>query len=89
MVLSVVYIRRREGGSGRGRGASGDTLLYFLQAFTVLARDARMQEAVISNFWNKHWLQMNEAVVRFNLLNARRYATFGGLHGIYENKAKP
>ena len=67
----------------------GFALLYFFQAFIVLTVDARMQEAVVPNFWNKHGLQMNETVVRFNLVNARRCTTFRGLQSICQNKANP
>ena len=80
---------RKRGREGERERSLGVTRYFvFLQAFTVFARDARMQEAVVSNFWNKHWLQMNETVVRFNLVNTRR-ATFRGLQSIHENKANP
>lgn len=65
------------------------SLLLLLQAFAVLTGDARIQEAVVSNFWNKHRLQMNETVVRFNLVNTWCYATFRGFLNICENKANP
>lgn len=87
MVLSVVYIRRGEGEREKPRG---DTLLYFFASiYSSCQRCKNTGRAVISNFCNKHWLQVNEAVVRFNLVNTRCYATFRGLHSIRENKAKP
>lgn len=63
-------------------------IFIFLQAFTVLAADARMQATGVSNFWNKHGLQMNEAVVRFNLVHTGCRATFRGLQSIPEKKSK-
>lgn len=49
----------------------GDAPLhFFLQAFTVF--QPAMQECkrlLFLTFRNKHWLQMNETVVRFNLVN--------------------
>lgn len=47
------------------------------------------KRAAVSYSWNKHWLQMNETVVRFDLVNTWRRATFTGLRSIYENKANP
>lgn len=77
--------------TGKGREKpQGDTLLYFFASiYSSCQRCKNTRRAVISNFRNKHWLQVNEAVVRFNLVNARCYATFRGLHSICENKAKP
>lgn len=69
VVCGVHQKKRKRGREREGEKPRGDAVLYFLQAFTVFAGDARMQEAVVSNFWNKHWLQMNETVVRFDLVN--------------------
>lgn len=65
--------REREREQEKEREPQGDAVLFCFfpsrKHLQFFCRDARMQEAVISNFWNKRRLQMNETVVRFNLVN--------------------
>lgn len=68
----VSCVHQKESEKERAREASGRcnvSFFFFCKRLQLFAGDARTQEAVVSNFWNKHWLQMNETVVRFNLVS--------------------
>lgn len=70
-VVSCVHQKEREKEREREK-PRGDAMLhyfFFCKHLQLFAGDARTQEAVVSNFWNTHWLQMNETVVRFDLVN--------------------
>lgn len=92
-MYAVVVVHIRQRGSSRSPAATRHfffpLLSFVLQAFTVF--QLRMQECerlLFPTFRNKHWLQMNETVVRFNLVNAWCRATYGGLQSVWENKTK-
>lgn len=77
-MYAVVVAHIRQRGSSRSPAATRHFFFFllllsffFLQAFTVF--QPRLQECerlLFPTFRNKYWLQMNETVVRFNLVNA-------------------
>lgn len=93
-MYAVVVVHIRQRGSRRSPAATHHFFFlllfgfffFFLQAFTVF--QPRMQECkrlLFPTFRNKHWLQMNETVVRFNLVKAWCRATYRGLPSVWEN----